>query len=152
MSGGHESAARQGGSSWVDQLRRAAVTGGIIVIISALLVAAPGSLRWLVVLVALVAAIAVQVVLRPHRGSQGQSGSQRRPQVRTAAWLGPAGALLPPAERACWRAVVVSVIDAEADRPARRRQARGFLLALPATVLTSWRIELGLGDSRRELR
>lgn len=47
--------------------------------------------------------------------------------------------LLPAGERALWRAEIRTVLHACADDAEARRQVRGFLTALPATVLTSWR-------------
>jgi hypothetical protein len=48
--------------------------------------------------------------------------------------------LLPPGERDLWRAEVRSVLHACASRAEARRQALGFLAAVPATVATSWRV------------
>jgi hypothetical protein len=47
--------------------------------------------------------------------------------------------LLPRHERALWRAEIRAVLHACADESEARRQVRGFLAAVPATVLASWR-------------
>jgi hypothetical protein len=57
-------------------------------------------------------------------------------------WTALASGLLPAAERPRWRAEVHAVLHATADGPERRRQARGFLLGLPACAATSWRLAL----------
>lgn len=48
--------------------------------------------------------------------------------------------LLPAAERASWRAEVRSVLHACASDAEARRQVFGFLAAVPATIVTSWRV------------
>jgi len=47
--------------------------------------------------------------------------------------------LLPPGERDLWRAEVRSVLHACASSAEARRQLVGFLAAVPATVVASWR-------------
>jgi hypothetical protein len=50
------------------------------------------------------------------------------------------GVLLPRGEREFWRAEVRSVLHACGDDREVRRQVVGFLAAVPATVVTSWRV------------
>lgn len=47
--------------------------------------------------------------------------------------------LLPPGEREPWRAEVRTVLHACASSAEARRQVVGFLAAVPATVVASWR-------------
>jgi hypothetical protein len=79
---------------------------------------------------ALLAALAVASVLLA--AVRGEDADRRI--------LAPLGAVLPPRDRAAWRAEVAAVL-AYAEEPAeRRRQALGFALALPATALCCWRL------------
>lgn len=48
--------------------------------------------------------------------------------------------LLPPGDRADWRGEVRAVLHACGDDRETRRQVLGFLTAMPATVVTSWRV------------
>jgi hypothetical protein len=48
--------------------------------------------------------------------------------------------LLPPGERELWRAEVLAVLQACPSGAEARRQVVGFLAAVPATVVTSWRV------------
>jgi hypothetical protein len=48
--------------------------------------------------------------------------------------------LLPRTERTHWRAEIHAVLHACTDDAEARRQVRGYLAAVPATVLTSWRV------------
>lgn len=47
--------------------------------------------------------------------------------------------LLPPAERASWRAEFRSVLHACGSDAEARRQVIGYLTAMPATVVAGWR-------------
>ncbi len=53
--------------------------------------------------------------------------------------------LLPRAERDLWRAEIVAVLYACGTGAERRRQVRGYLAAVPGTVLTSWRTHRSRG-------
>ncbi|GAA4825650.1 hypothetical protein GCM10023201_10120 [Actinomycetospora corticicola] len=50
------------------------------------------------------------------------------------------GVLLPPGAREDWRAEMATVFHHVGAGPARRREALGYLLALPGTVVCCWRL------------
>lgn len=73
----------------------------------------------------LIASVLLDVLRTPDR--------DRRALARLAG-------LLPPGAREDWRAEMATVLDHVGDGPARRREVRGYLLALPGTVVCCWRL------------
>jgi hypothetical protein len=67
-------------------------------------------------------------------------GGARRCLPRGATVLWHLAFLLPARERAAWRAEVRAVLHACRSDAEVRRQLLGFLAAVPATVVTSWRV------------
>jgi len=111
--------------------RRPWLVVGMVVVTGALLSAPDGLVRYLGSLWLWVAALL---------GAAAVLGSVRRcvPTGVTVLWH--LALLLPRGERELWRAEVGSVLHACSSAAERRRQVRGFLAAVPATVLTSWRV------------
>jgi hypothetical protein len=102
-----------------------------MVIATALLMSAPDSL------VAYVGT--VWLWLAAHVGAAAVVGSARRWMPGGVAVLWHLAFLLPRAERRLWRDEVRSVLHACGDDAEVRRQVLGYLAAVPATVVTSWR-------------
>lgn len=101
-----------------------------MVVVTALLMSAPDSL------VAYVGT--VWLWLAAHVGAAALVGSARR-WMPGSVVLWHLAFLLPRGERRLWRAEVRSVLHACGDDAEARRQVIGFLAAVPATVITSWR-------------
>lgn len=72
-------------------------------------------------------------------GAAAVVGGARRWVGGGVAVLWGLGVLLPRGEREFWRAEVRSVLHACPDDREVRRQVLGFLAAVPATVVTTWR-------------
>lgn len=102
-----------------------------MVVVTALLMSAPDSL------VAYVGT--VWLWLAAHVGAAALVGSARRWLPGGSVVLWHLAFLLPRSERRLWRAEVRSVLHACGDDAEVRRQVVGFLVAVPATVVTSWR-------------
>jgi hypothetical protein len=111
--------------------RRPWLVVGMVVVTGALLSAPDGLVRYLGSLWLWVAALL---------GAAAVLGSVRRCVPAGATVLWHLALLLPRGERELWRAEVGSVLHACSSAAERRRQVRGFLGAVPATVLTSWRV------------
>jgi hypothetical protein len=73
-----------------------------------------------------------------HVGAAAVLAGARRWMPAGSVVLWHVGLLLPRVERDSWRAEVFSVLHA-CDDTERRQQTRGFLFAVPATVIASWR-------------
>jgi hypothetical protein len=75
-------------------------------------------------------------------GYSAVAGYRTGRQVGAPGWLSPACVLLPPNQRVDWLLLAAGVLHAEHDQTGRRRQALGFVTALPATALISWTLWL----------
>jgi hypothetical protein len=62
--------------------------------------------------------------------------------LRGMGWPSVVAVALPAGERDDWRVEVWAVLHAAPDARERRRQARGFLLGLPAVAATAWYLSL----------
>jgi hypothetical protein len=102
-----------------------------MVVVTAVLMSAPDSL------VAYVGT--VWIWLAAHVGAAALVGSARRWTPAGTVVLWHLAFLLPRPERRLWRDEIRSVLHACADDAELRRQVRGYLTAVPATVVTSWR-------------
>jgi hypothetical protein len=103
----------------------------VMVVVTAMLMSAPDSL------VAYVGTVWLWVAA--HVGAAALLGGARRWVTGGTVVLWHLAFLLPRSERQLWRAEVRSVLYDCADDAEVRRQVRGFLAAVPATVVTSWR-------------
>ncbi len=81
---------------------------------------------------ALAALVAASTLLRGVATLRGPDRDRRA--------LARLGVLLPPRAREEWRAEMASVLHHVGTGPARRREAVGYLLALPGTVVCCWRL------------
>ncbi len=111
--------------------RRPWLVVGMVVATGVLLSAPDGAVRYVGTLWLFVAA---------HVGAAAVLGFARRWVLGGTALLWVLGGLLPRTEREFWRAEVRAVLHACGDDREVRRQVVGFLAAVPATVVTGWRV------------
>lgn len=111
--------------------RRPWLVVGMVAATGVLLSAPDGAVRYVGTLWMWVAA---------HVGAAALLGGARRWVAGGTALLWALGGLLPRGEREFWRAEVRAVLHACGDDREVRRQVLGFLAAVPATVVTSWRV------------
>jgi hypothetical protein len=112
-------------------MRRPWLVVGMIVATGALLSAPDGFVEYLGLVWLSVSALL---------GAAAVVGGVRRCVPAGATVLWHLALLLPRRERDFWRAEVHAVLHACASDIERSRQVRGFLVAVPVTVVTSWRV------------
>ncbi|WP_133906882.1 hypothetical protein [Actinophytocola oryzae] len=111
--------------------RRPWLTVGMVVATGVLLAVPDGAVGYVGTLWLWIAALVGAAVVL---------GSARRCVPSGSVVLWHLAVLLPRGERESWRSEVVAVLHACGDRAERRRQVRGFLAAVPSTVVTVWRV------------